>query len=68
MEVADAGALAPDTDFDRAWALAVVERALVLLQSESESAGQAAPFAALQPWLTPAGAPAAQAPSPRSSG
>ena len=61
VEVAAADALAPDADFDRAWALAVVERALVLLQSESTSAGQAAQFATLQPWLTPAGAPAAQA-------
>ncbi len=61
VQVADAGVCPPDADFDRAWALAVVERALVLLQSESAAAGQAAQFAALQPWLTPAGAPTAQA-------
>ena len=61
VDVADARALPLDADFDRAWALAIVERALVLLQGESETAGQAAQFTALQPWLTPAGAPAAQA-------
>ena len=60
VDVADASALAPDAAFDREWALAIVERALALLQRESDTAGQSAHFAALKPWLTPAGSPAPQ--------
>ena len=51
-------AAAPEAVFDREWALAIVERALALLESESENAAQ---FAALKPWLTPAASPASQA-------
>ena len=65
IEVADASPLAvnaeADAAFDREWALATVERSLALLESESESAGQSAQFAALKPWLSPAAAHASQA-------
>jgi RNA polymerase sigma-70 factor (ECF subfamily) len=61
VDVADAGAASPDAEFDREWALAVVERALTALQAESEAAGQAAQFSALKPWLTPSGAALSQA-------
>ena len=60
VDVTDATALPPDSTFDRAWALATVERALVLLEGESEEAGQTAHFTALKPWLTPAASPASQ--------
>jgi len=60
VDVADAGALTPDAVFDHEWALAIVERALTVLQTENESAGQDVHFAALKPWLTPAGAPVPQ--------
>lgn len=61
VDVADAGASAPDAVFDHEWALAIVERALALLRSESEAAGQSAHFAALKPWLTHTGSLAPQA-------
>ena len=61
VDVTDATALPPDSTFDRAWALATVERALVLLEGESEEAGQTAHFTTLKPWLTPAASPASQA-------
>ena len=58
VDVADANAPGLEAAFDREWALAIVERALVLLESESDNAAQ---FAALKPWLTPAASPASQA-------
>jgi DNA-directed RNA polymerase specialized sigma24 family protein len=65
IEVADSNALAVnvevDAAFDREWALAIVERSLALLESESTSAGQSAQFAALKPWLSPAVSRAPQA-------
>jgi RNA polymerase sigma-70 factor (ECF subfamily) len=65
IEVADSSALAVnaemDAAFDREWALAIVERSLALLESESASAGQPAQFAALKPWLSPASSRASQA-------
>ncbi len=51
-------AAAPEAAFDREWALAIVERALASLESESENAAH---FAALKPWLTPAASPASRA-------
>ncbi len=57
LEIAAAATLPPDAEFDREWALALVERALTTLQEECCGDGQ---FDALKPWLTPAGAPAAQ--------
>jgi DNA-directed RNA polymerase specialized sigma24 family protein len=39
----------PDADFDRAWALAIVERALATL--EREESHRADQFGALKPWL-----------------
>jgi DNA-directed RNA polymerase specialized sigma24 family protein len=64
IEVADSSAFATnvevDAAFDREWALAIVERSLALLESESSSAGQSAQFAALKPWLSPAASRAPQ--------
>jgi RNA polymerase sigma factor (sigma-70 family) len=65
IEVADSSSLAVnvelDAAFDREWALAIVERSLALLESESSSAGQTAQFATLKPWLSPAASRASQA-------
>jgi len=53
----------PDLDalFDREWALAVVERALSVLEQAMANAGAAAEFAALRPWLSADVVPESQA-------
>jgi DNA-directed RNA polymerase specialized sigma24 family protein len=65
IQVPDSYALAVTMDvdavFDREWALAIVERSLALLESENSSVVQAAQFAALKPWLSPAAARTSQA-------
>src|SRR6478609_8751134 len=40
-----------DLDFDRAWALALIRRALDALAAEMEAAGKVAHFETLRPWL-----------------
>jgi len=51
--VADSGrAPSPDAAFDRRWALSLLERVLGRLREEFESAGRAAEFALLKPFLT----------------
>ena len=64
IEVSDPSALAvnvkEDASFDREWALAIVERSLVLLEAEMASAGQSAQFASLKPWLSPAASAVSQ--------
>lgn len=52
---------AGDAAFDRAWALAVMDRALTALEAESAAAGRAAQFAALKPWLAGGAAALTQA-------
>ena len=52
LELLERYTLPPDAWFDRQWALAILDRALAALASEQESAGQAAEFARLKPWLT----------------
>jgi RNA polymerase sigma-70 factor (ECF subfamily) len=51
--VEPASDLTPDRLFDRAWALALLERALARLGAEYAAAGRAALFAQLEPTLTP---------------
>lgn len=51
MPIADPDATVPDAYFDRAWALAVMDRALTAVQSSLEEAGKGEQFAALKPWL-----------------
>jgi RNA polymerase sigma-70 factor (ECF subfamily) len=63
FDVADSGNAPNDIVFDRAWALAVVERALTHLQSECDADGRGDYFTELKPWLTPGGAMEAQAAS-----
>lgn len=51
-EIADGGVESPDRAFDRQWALTVLERAMVRLESEMRAEGKAAQFEALHPWLS----------------
>jgi DNA-directed RNA polymerase specialized sigma24 family protein len=53
MEEAETHAIHPDWDreFDRAWALALIQRATTRLADEMEASGRADLFAALRPWL-----------------
>jgi RNA polymerase sigma factor (sigma-70 family) len=51
QEVADPRTLPPDEEFDRAWACAVLDRALVQLRTELAHEGREKVFNALKPWL-----------------
>jgi RNA polymerase sigma factor (sigma-70 family) len=51
LQVADPASPPPDALFDRAWALAVMERALAAVQHEFADAGKAGQFETLKPWL-----------------
>lgn len=51
LQVADGASAPDDMVFDRAWALAVMDRALESLAAEFASEGKADQFAALKPWL-----------------
>jgi RNA polymerase sigma factor (sigma-70 family) len=48
----DTKLISPDREFDRKWALTVLDRALAALAKEHESAGKLDHFRALKPWLT----------------
>lgn len=52
VERALADAETPERCYDRAWALAVLERALARLEAEEARAGKTAAFARLRPFLT----------------
>lgn len=52
MQLPDSQAPAPDREFDRKWALTLLDRALAVLAREHEDAGKTAHFEALKPWLT----------------
>lgn len=51
IEIADRSSPSPDAAFDREWALAVMARALAVLEAELRSAGKGAHFDVLKPWL-----------------
>ena len=51
LPVADPEAGVPDTYFDRAWALAVMDRSLTKVQADFENSGRAKQFEVLKPWL-----------------
>lgn len=51
LQVADTSAPAPEAFFDREWALAVMARALEVLQKEFTAADKADQFETLKPWL-----------------
>jgi RNA polymerase sigma-70 factor (ECF subfamily) len=50
---------AEDAIFDREWAIALLDRALLTLAAELSSAGKGQHFTTLKPWLTGAPAPPA---------
>lgn len=51
LQVADGASAPDDAIFDRAWALALMDRALQLLANEFAAEGKAEQFAVLKPWL-----------------
>jgi RNA polymerase sigma factor (sigma-70 family) len=52
LQVADEKAMSPDREFDRKWALTVLDRALAALAREHDAIGRMEQFHALKPWLT----------------
>jgi RNA polymerase sigma-70 factor (ECF subfamily) len=51
LQIVDPAAPAPEAFFDREWALAVMARALEILQKEFATADRVDQFEALKPWL-----------------
>lgn len=51
-QLPDASVPSPDNEFDRKWALTLLDRALDALAQEQRAAGKADHFDALKPWLT----------------
>jgi DNA-directed RNA polymerase specialized sigma24 family protein len=60
-EVPDLRVPSPEAEFDRQWALTVLQRALDALRLESEAEDGARMFGMMQPWLTGEAAPGDQA-------
>ncbi len=52
MDPADQNALSPEKEFDRQWALTVLDQALTDLATEQAAAGKSRQFELLKPWLT----------------
>jgi RNA polymerase sigma-70 factor (ECF subfamily) len=52
LQLPDPNAPSPDREFDRKWALTLLDRALATLATEHEASGKAGHFEALKPWLT----------------
>lgn len=52
LQLPDPAAPSPEREFDRKWALTMLERALGALAREQELAEKTAHFEALKPWLT----------------
>ncbi len=51
LQIADTSMPSPEAYFDREWALAIMARALNVLEREFATAGKAGQFDALKPWL-----------------
>jgi RNA polymerase sigma-70 factor (ECF subfamily) len=68
LDVPDERALPSDAIFDRQWAMVIIERALAVVQTESEAAGQTTQFALIKGWLSPAGTAHSQAEAARQLG
>ncbi|HKS36081.1 MAG TPA: sigma-70 family RNA polymerase sigma factor [Verrucomicrobiae bacterium] len=66
--VPDTSTPSPDTSFDRAWALSVLERAFDVMKRECEQGGTLREFGSLKPWLTGEGADRPQADAARDLG
>jgi RNA polymerase sigma factor (sigma-70 family) len=52
LQLADPNTPSPDREFDRKWALTLLDRALAKLAQEHEADGKADHFEALKPWLS----------------
>jgi len=52
LQLPDPNAPSPDREFDRKWALTLLDRALATLAQEHEACGKAEHFEALKPWLS----------------
>jgi RNA polymerase sigma factor (sigma-70 family) len=52
LQLPDPKAPSPDREFDRKWALTLLDRALATLAQEHQAAGKIDLFEALKPWLT----------------
>ena len=52
LQLADPHAPSPDREFDRKWALTLLDRALAALAQEHAASGKADQFETLKPWLT----------------
>ena len=66
LDVADPHGFPPDAFFDRQWALAIVEKAMGVLQGESHDRGETQRFEVLRRWLIPSGDAAMAAEAARS--
>ena len=53
LDVADPHGFPPDAFFDRQWALAIVEKAMSVLQAESQDRDETQRFEVLRRWLIP---------------
>jgi len=53
LDVADPHGFPPDAFFDRQWALAIVDTAMRILQTESQDRGETQRFEVLRRWLIP---------------
>jgi RNA polymerase sigma factor (sigma-70 family) len=52
LQLTDEKLLSPDLEFDKKWALTLLDRALATLAEEQIVAGKSAHFQTLKPWLT----------------
>ena len=52
LQLPDPNAPSPDREFDRKWALTLLERALAAIATEHEGSEKSGQFDALKPWLT----------------
>jgi RNA polymerase sigma-70 factor (ECF subfamily) len=52
LQLPDPKAPSPEREFDRKWALTLLDRALATLAQEQQAAGKASHFEVLKPWLT----------------
>jgi RNA polymerase sigma-70 factor (ECF subfamily) len=52
LQIPDPNAASPEREFDRKWALTLLDRALNTLTTEHKAAGKSGHFEALKPWLT----------------
>lgn len=68
VQLSDTRTLSPDREFDRKWALTLLDRALATLAEEHKAAGKSEQFQTLKPWLTGDAADLSQAEAARRLG